>query len=575
MLSKSFVSLLAVALSVAGTAEALVSPQSILGPELIPDLFRELGLAPTEAKTTYTITLKGANEDALEARMLDIANGGKGEWLSEDELRSYVSPAAEHVDAVKKFLTGAGVDASAISSSRYGDRISVSSTVSQINSMFSTTLNSFTGPLGQTLFRTKQGYTIPAEISEFVLNVSPLTSFADIKRASPITKEVAAPLESRATPSGCSVSSVTPDCLRQLYGTKAYTPTPDNTTDLLVMGYLGQYVSQSDLTTFLTKYRPDAKGYKIPITTAGGAINDPSNPGVESMLDVETTVGATWPLKTTFLSYGTSDPNQNEAFDASFHYVIDNSNDTTRPGVISVSYGDLESSVSRSDANALCRTIQQLAALGTTVVYASGDNGVNGVQPGMSSCTKTFNPTYPGGCPYALSVGGTYNFSPEVAVSTSTSGGFWGGAGFSNYFAQPSYQSAAVANYLKVIGTKDQGKYNASGRAFPDIAAQAQNYAVVISGQTQGVSGTSAAAPTVASVFSLLNNWRKTKGLGRVGWVNPKIYSTSGSAFTDITSGQTKGCGTNTDSFPTSTGWDVVTGWGTPIFSKLQSTFSS
>ena len=408
--------------------------------------------------------------------MIDIANGGHGDWLSEDELRTYISPAAEDVDAVKKFLTGAGIGSSAISSSKYGDRISVSSTVSQINSMFSTQLSSFTGPQGQTLFRAKQGYTIPAALASFVLNVSPLTSFANIQRAAPISKEPmpAVSLGSTVAPTGCNVTRVTPDCIRQLYGTKTYTPKPDNTTDMLVMGYLGNYVSQSDLTKFLTNYRPEAKGYQIPIDNSGGSTNDPANPGFESMLDVETAVAATWPLKTTFLSYGTAKPDENEEFDASFHYVIDNTDRSSRPGVISLSYADNEFSMSRSDASTLCRTIQQLTALGTTVVYASGDNGVNAAQPGLATCATQYNPTYPSGCPYALSVGGVFEFSPEIAVDGNTAAGYWSGAGFSNYFSRPAYQYAAVTNYIRSIGTKDQGRYNASGRAFPDIAAQGQ-----------------------------------------------------------------------------------------------------
>jgi hypothetical protein len=45
--------------------------------------------------------------------------------------------------------------------------------------------------------------------------------------------------------------------------------------------------------------------------------------------------------------------------------------------------------------------------------------------------------------PYVTTVGGTYKV-PEVAISFS-------GGGFSNYFAQPSYQSTAVAGYLKTF----------------------------------------------------------------------------------------------------------------------------
>ena len=49
-------------------------------------------------------------------------------------------------------------------------------------------------------------------------------------------------------------------------------------------------------------------------------------------------------------------------------------------------------------------------------------------------------------------VGGTTSVNPEVAVSFS-------GGGFSNYFAQPSYQTNAVSTFLKGFGKTDAGLF--------------------------------------------------------------------------------------------------------------------
>jgi len=49
-------------------------------------------------------------------------------------------------------------------------------------------------------------------------------------------------------------------------------------------------------------------------------------------------------------------------------------------------------------------------------------------------------------------VGGTVRVNPEQAVSFS-------GGGFSNYFAQPSYQTAAVGTFLTAIGTTNAGLF--------------------------------------------------------------------------------------------------------------------
>lgn len=63
----------------------------------------------------------------------------------------------------------------------------------------------------------------------------------------------------------------------------------------------------------------------------------------------------------------------------------------------------------------MCNYAKQLTALGTTIVVASGDNGVNGGHPGQETCPP-FKPTYPSGCQYVLSVGATVGF-PERSVS--------------------------------------------------------------------------------------------------------------------------------------------------------------
>lgn len=139
--------------------------------------------------------------------------------------------------------------------------------------------------------------------------------------------------------------------------------------------------------------------------------------------------------------------------------------------------------------------------------------------------------------------------SPETAVSFS-------GGGFSNYWTQPDYQSDAVAKYLDFLGDTYSGLYNASGRGFPDVAAQAYNYQIVNGGSTEGVAGTSCSSPLFAGIVSLLNDELLAAGKSPLGFLNPWLYSTAASAFTDITSGNNPGC--DTDGFSATTGWDPV-----------------
>lgn len=239
---------------------------------------------------------------------------------------------------------------------------------------------------------------------------------------------------------------------------------------------------------------------------------------------------------------------------------------SNKPGVITVSYGDDESSFSPLDAEALCTVAQQLTATGTTIVFASGDNGVNSNQATTGEvCTLSFNPTFPSGCPYILSVGATHNTDPEVPVDGSTSNGFWSGAGFSNYFQAPSYQAADVSAYVDSIGTLNQGKYNPKGRAFPDLAALGLNIRIIYETVATNIGGTSASAPIVAGHIALLNNYRTTHGKGRVGWFHPTLYAHQ-DTLNDLTTGKTAGCLSPEYYFPAAKGWDPASGLGTPKF---------
>ena len=199
----------------------------------------------------------------------------------------------------------------------------------------------------------------------------------------------------------------------------------------------------------------------------------------------------------------------------------------------------------------------QLGALGTSILFASGDGGVSGSQ--SQSC-RTFIPTFPSGCPFLTSVGATTGIT-ETAASFSS-------GGFSNIFARPSYQSSVVSTYLTALGTTNSGKFNTSGRAFPDVSAQGENVEIIVGGSAGTVAGTSCSSPIFASVIALLNDELAEAGKSPLGFLNPFLYSTGASALNDVTTGSNPGCSTN--GFPARAGWDPVTGLGTPNYAKLR-----
>ena len=88
-----------------------------------------------------------------------------------------------------------------------------------------------------------------------------------------------------------------------------------------------------------------------------------------------------------------------------------------------------------------CNTqFQKAGTLGLSILFASGDQGVWG-RTGYSP-KGTFNPDFPAGSPYVTAVGGT-NFQQKSVIGNETA---WscGGGGFSEEFAQPTWQATQV-----------------------------------------------------------------------------------------------------------------------------------
>jgi tripeptidyl-peptidase-1 len=206
----------------------------------------------------------------------------------------------------------------------------------------------------------------------------------------------------------------------------------------------------------------------------------------------------------------------------------------------------------------------KLGLLGTTVLFSSGDSGVG------ASCS-TFQVLQSASCPYITAVGATQipdggNIaSGEVAASS-----YWStGGGFSNYWALPSWQASAMKTYYASYApTYTSKQYNNSQavRGYPDISANGHNIYTVHAADTLLADGSSAAAPIVASLITLINQARLAKGKTTVGFINPVLYANP-SAMNDIKSGSNPGCGTN--GFSAVPGWDPVTGLGTPDYNKL------
>jgi len=229
---------------------------------------------------------------------------------------------------------------------------------------------------------------------------------------------------------------------------------------------------------------------------------------------------------------------------------------------------------------------------GLTVIVASCDSGANGrTDP---DCTLPYlKPDYPAASPSITSVGATQLINaqtslpnpPPVCVGQGydcASGGtetavsydvanFASGGGFSNYAPMPSYQTAAVAAYLKSgVQLPPATYFNASNRAYPDVGAIG-TAVLIYQGGVQPVGGTSCSAPEWAAVVAILNQASIAKSGKPLGFLNPWIYQTAAacpSCFHDITVGDNlcteDGCSASCQGYRCTVGWDPVTGFGSP-----------
>ncbi|KAF8262439.1 peptidase S8/S53 domain-containing protein, partial [Lactarius quietus] len=192
----------------------------------------------------------------------------------------------------------------------------------------------------------------------------------------------------------------------------------------------------------------------------------------------------------------------------------------------------------------VCFLFAQLSVRGVSVLVATGDDGVGEGDCKTSTGDVQFMPNFPASC-MCLKLQASTSRLPQVGAKLS-------GGGFSTYFALPSYQKDVVPPYLDSIGNLYEGLYSDGGRGMPDISAQARAPKIV--------NGTSASAPVAAGIIALLNDLLISEQKPPLGWLIP-------GCLMDVSSGNNPGCGT--EGFPARSGWDPVTGLGTPDFLEL------
>ncbi|OBZ66378.1 Aorsin [Grifola frondosa] len=574
------------------------------------------------------IGLVQSNLHNIEAYLLDVSHPDSpnyGNHWNAAQVADTFRPSNETVDVVRSWLVAdGGIDFQRISLSGNGGWLQVDMTVDEVERLLGTEYYVYENlDSGAEHIACKGGYELPGHVSKHVDFITPTLHFdVSLKsRRSSKARRRASMASSSFSPkvgnpfkdiqsgvSNCS-EQLTLDCLRALYDFN-YNPVATDRNTVGVVEYDPDHYVATDMDLFFSTYSKSQVGQRPKLVAVDGGVLVDYGDILESNLDTQCMMGLLGPKQEVQLyqvgdgvefkdlsfnnfldaidgSYCTFEGGDDPSFDAIFPDPAPGgykSKDcgTAKPAyVISTSYGYDEAQLTPAYVQRQCTEYAKLGLMGTTILYSSGDSGVAGNGDACLDPDGTvdyngviFNPTFPAGCPYITSVGGT-QVDPGASVTDPESAWmvldvFYSSGGFSNVFAIPDYQKSTVQGYLKNYPppySTDICNFTAS-RAYPDLSANANNYSIGYNGELAPVSGTSAAAPTVGAILTSINDARLAIGKGPIGFINPAIYSPFfRDAFNDITKGSNPGCGT--DGFNAVPGWDPVTGLGTPNFKKL------
>jgi kumamolisin len=362
-----------------------------------------------------------------------------------------------------------------------------------------------------------------------------LVSKSDYAAAHGIAAE--AVVSHATTGSGPSASFLGSDMRAAYYGGTALTGAGQN------LGLLEYYGTDlADLTTYfknakqtnnvpVTLLSTDGTSTSCLYTRAGGYCDD-----TEQTLDMTQAIGMAPGLASLVVYIGSTDTAIISAMTT--HSPL--------PTTIGCSWG-----WTPDDPTTLDPYFKKMAAQGQNFFAASGD----------SSTWSSRNEAWPADDDYVVSVGGT-------DLVTASAGGAWksetawvdSGGGISpDKIAIPSWQKLSG-----VITSTNKG--STTYRDGPDVSANA-NFTFYTCGdqkacQANTYGGTSFAAPMWAGYIALVNQQLVANGNATIGFLDPIIYpfgvsSSYGTDFHDITSGKS-------GSYSAVTGYDLVTGWGSP-----------
>ena len=566
-----------------GTGASIPMARLATPAPILPSGSTVIGSTDGNAPLSVDISLKPRDQSALDAFIREVSTPGSPEfrhYLSPGAFGPMFGPTTATIAAVRAWLSTTGLTVGATEPD--GLLIPMSGTTRRVEQALGVSLIDTRLPSGRVARNNTTSPVVPASLAGSLQGVIGLSTVVQphsgIDPSGSSNSGAGGTLSTpelsgnavgaHARPTACSAadalhpSGYTTDQLAATYGFSALYGQGRTGIGQKVGIYELEPYTASDIAAYQNCFGTSVSVQSVNVD--GGATGPQ---GGEAALDIEDVLG--FAPGASILVYsgpqGGSGP-----IDLYARMVAD---DSTQ--VITASWGICEPQMDPGERATESSLFAQAAAQGQTIVAASGDGGSSDCynpSPMVGSDTS-LQVDDPADQPYVTGAGGTSlqsaGSTPTETVWNSGPGTGAGGGGVSSDFAQPVWQGGpgvGAAPATSQCGTVGRS----SCREVPDVSALADpNHGFIYFWQgAWGVAGgTSVASPLWAALLTVIDQGQPSS----VGFVNPSLYACGASAFNDVTTGNNDLFPLASVHYPATSGYDLASGWGSPVATALQS----
>ncbi|MGC9948012.1 MAG: S53 family peptidase [Bryobacteraceae bacterium] len=502
-----------------------------------------IGQLPLNQTMTLDVVLTLGDRTGLQLflkELYDPAGPSYRHFVTVPEFTARFGPSQADYDAVAHFAEANGF--AVVGGTHDGMDVQIKGPVSAVQAAFHVTMSTYQDPAGRTFYAPDREPT--ADLTFQLWHISGLDNYSNphpmfVKKSDYAKAHGLDPdsvVSHATTGSGPSASFLGSDMRAAYYGGTALTGAGQN---LGLFEYLG-----TDLTDLNTYFSNVGQTNNVPITllstdgTSTSCVDSGRNgcDDTEQTLDMTQAIGMAPGLASLVMYIGSTDTAIIGAMTT--HSPL--------PTTIGCSWG-----WTPADPSTLDPYFEKMAAQGQNFFAASGD----------SSTWSASNEAWPADDANVVSVGGT------DLVTASAAGPWKSETAWSDSGGGISPDGIAIPAWQKLSGViNSSNKGSTTLRNGPDVSANANFTFYVCADQTtctaNDYGGTSFATPMWAGYIALVNQQLASNGEPAIGFLNPTIYaqnvtSSYAADFHDITSG-------TSGSYSAVTGYDLVTGWGSP-----------